>query len=105
MLAICLIFGVGSRRRSRQDRKVFDLVGFARDIGRISIGKPENGEPIVVRVGRYGPFIEQGDRRASLREDMAPDELTVEVALELLAQSAQGEEPLGKCPETDKPVF
>ncbi len=44
----------------------------ARDIGRIFIGQPEGGEPIRVRVGRYGPFLEQGERRASLREDMAP---------------------------------
>ncbi|MBI3837481.1 MAG: type I DNA topoisomerase [Planctomycetia bacterium] len=77
----------------------------ARDIGRILIGKPDGGEPIFVRVGRYGPFIEQGERRASLREDMAPDELGVEQALELLAQSQQSEEPLGRCPETGKPVF
>ncbi len=77
----------------------------ARDIGRIAIGTPEGGEPIVVRVGRYGPFIEQGERRASLREDMAPDELTIALALEMLEQSAQSEEPVGHCPETGKPVF
>ncbi len=77
----------------------------ARDIGRILIGTPEDGEPIYVRVGRYGPFIEQGERRGSLREDMAPDELTVETALELLSQAAQAEEPLGHDPETGKPVY
>jgi DNA topoisomerase-1 len=77
----------------------------ARDIGRIYIGKPEGGEPIYVRVGRYGPFIEQGERRGSLREDMAPDELTVEAALELLAQAEQAEQPLGYCPDTGKPVY
>jgi len=77
----------------------------ARDIGRIAIGTPDGGEPIVVRVGRYGPFIEQGERRASLREDMAPDELTIALALEMLEQSAQSEEPVGHCPDTGKPVF
>jgi DNA topoisomerase I len=77
----------------------------ARDIGRILIGKPDGSEPVFVRVGRYGPFIEQGEKRASLREDMAPDELTVELALEMLAQAQQNEEPLGRCPETGKPVF
>ena len=77
----------------------------ARDIGRIPLGKSANGEEIIVRVGRFGPFLQQGERRASLREDMAPDELTIEKAEELLSQAAQGEEPLGVCPETGKPVF
>jgi DNA topoisomerase-1 len=77
----------------------------ARDIGRIYIGRPEEGEPIFVRVGRYGPFIEQGERRGSLRDDMAPDELTVESALEILNQAAQAEEPLGHDPETGKPIY
>jgi DNA topoisomerase-1 len=77
----------------------------ARDISRIPIGKPDGGDDIVVRVGRYGPFLQQGDRRASLPEDMAPDEVTLEKAQELLAQAALAEEPLGHCPETKKPVF
>jgi len=77
----------------------------ARDISRIPIGQPEGQEPIYVRVGRYGPFLEQGDRRASLREDEAPDELTLEKALELLEQAEKADEPLGICPETNKPVF
>jgi DNA topoisomerase-1 len=77
----------------------------ARDIGRILIGKSPDGEVINVRVGRYGPFIECGERRASLRDEMAPDELTVEAAVAMLEQAAQNEQPLGQCPETGKPVF
>ena len=77
----------------------------ARDIGRIRIGQPEGGEPIYVRVGRYGPFLQQGDRRASLPDDVVPDELTVQRASEMLAQAEQAEQPLGYCPETAKPVF
>jgi DNA topoisomerase-1 len=77
----------------------------ARDISRIRIGTPEGGEPVYVRVGRYSPFIEQGDRTASLAEDTPPDEVTLDVALGLLDQAAQGDEPLGTCPETHKPVF
>jgi DNA topoisomerase-1 len=77
----------------------------ARDIGRILIGKPDDGESIYVRVGRYGPFLQQGERRASLREEMAPDELTLASALEMLSQAEQSEQPLGYCPETGKPVF
>lgn len=61
--------------------------------------------PIVVRVGRYGPYIERGDQRASLPDDMAPDELTLSKAEELLAKQQQSEEPLGIHPETQKPIF
>ena len=81
----------------------------ARDVSQILIGTPEEGphkgEPVFVRVGRFGPFVEQGNRRASLPEDMAPDELTLDRALALLDQAAQGEEPLGRCPQTGKPVY
>ncbi|MCU0716452.1 MAG: type I DNA topoisomerase [Pirellula sp.] len=61
--------------------------------------------PIVVRVGRYGPYIERGDQRASLPDDMAPDELTLVKAEELLAKQQQSEEPLGIHPDTQKPIF
>ena len=74
-------------------------------IGRISIGKPEGQPEVFVRVGRYSPFVEQGDRTASLKEDVAPDEVTLEMALELLDQAERGDEPLGLCPETQKPVY
>jgi DNA topoisomerase-1 len=81
----------------------------ARDVSRILIGKPEGEgadcEPIYVRVGRYGPFVEHGERRASLPDRMAPDELTVQVALELLEKASLSEEPLGICPDTHRPVF
>lgn len=74
-------------------------------ISRIFIGKPEDGPEVYVRVGRYSPFVEQGDRTASLKDDMAPDEVTLEVALQLLDQAEKGDEPLGTCPETNKPVY
>ena len=81
----------------------------ARDVSRIRIGKPkgkgDRGAEVYVRVGRFGPFVEQGKRRASLPEQLAPDELTLEAALELLDKAAQAEEPLGTCPATGKPVF
>ncbi len=80
----------------------------ARDVSRILIGRPEGAEPaadVYVRVGRFGPFVEHGERRASLPDKMAPDEMTLAVALELLDKAAQGDEPLGVCPQTGKPVY
>ena len=81
----------------------------ARDMSRFPVAPPagasETLEPIYVRVGKFGPFLEQGERRASIPEDLAPDELTHVRALELLDQSAQGETPLGFCPTTHRPVY
>jgi DNA topoisomerase-1 len=59
---------------------------------------PILGSDAVVRVGRYGPYLERGDDRASLPTDLAPDELTAEKAEELLAQPDS--KPLGVDPET-----
>ena len=80
----------------------------ARDVSRFSIGTPADGTgagEIQLRVGKYGPFLEQGERRASLPDGMAPDELTLEKAVELLDRGQQIDEPLGMCPDTHKPVF
>jgi DNA topoisomerase I len=75
---------------------------------RFSLGVPEHGEhreEVFVRVGRYGPFIEQGERKASIPEEVPPDEINLEKAMLLLADSAKGEEPLGHCPDSGKPVY
>ncbi|MFE2360170.1 type I DNA topoisomerase [Streptomyces virginiae] len=61
------------------------------------------GEGIVLRVGRYGPYVERGEKdaeghqRADVPDDMAPDELTVAYAEELFAKPS-GEFELGKDP-------
>ena len=62
------------------------------------------GSDVVVRVGRYGPYLERGDQRASVPEDTAPDELTATRAEELLARPAGGERPLGRHPETGREI-
>ena len=60
------------------------------------------GSDAVVRVGRYGPYLERGDERASIPADLAPDELTAAKADELLAQPDN--KPLGSDPETGHDV-
>ncbi|MFJ3667587.1 type I DNA topoisomerase [Streptomyces sp. NPDC090106] len=61
------------------------------------------GNDIVLRVGRYGPYIERGEKdsenhqRADVPEDLAPDELSVELAEELLAKPS-GDFELGADP-------
>jgi len=61
------------------------------------------GEGIELRVGRYGPYVERGDERASVPEDMAPDELTVEKAQELLS-APTGDRALGTHPEWEREI-
>ncbi|GAA4890820.1 type I DNA topoisomerase [Tessaracoccus lubricantis] len=57
---------------------------------------PLGDSGIDVRVGRYGTYVEAADgRRANVPEDMAPDELTVAVAEELLSQPLDEERELG----------
>ncbi|MFE1959188.1 type I DNA topoisomerase [Streptomyces sp. NPDC059479] len=63
------------------------------------------GDGIMLRVGRYGPYVERGEKddeghqRADVPEDLAPDELTVEYAEELLAKPS-GDFELGADPVT-----
>jgi len=80
----------------------------ARDVSRFPLGKPAAGEhsdEVFVRVGKFGPFLEQGERRASVPHDMPPDELTLGKALELLDRGKSDDDPLGHCPDTGKPVY
>jgi DNA topoisomerase-1 len=97
-------FGNGTPGLKKQLANKIDEIDPAK-IGRISIGKPADGPEVFVRVGRYSPFVEQGERKASLPEETPPDEVTLASALALLDQAQQGEEPLGICPETHKPVY
>jgi len=56
---------------------------------------------LTVRVGRYGPYVEDNDgNRANVPEDLPPDELTPQKARELLSQPAGVEHELGTDPET-----
>jgi DNA topoisomerase-1 len=59
---------------------------------------------INVRVGRYGPYLERGEQRAAIPEDLPPDELDLERALELLEQGS-GPRELGVDPGSGKPVL
>ena len=97
-------FGNGDNGLKRQLADKAEQID-ARDISRVLIARPEGQEPIYVRNGRYGPFLEHGERRASIPDETPPDEMTLDRALELLSHAEAAEEPLGICPDTHKPVY
>ena len=74
----------------------------ARDISTVPLG-----EGVVLRVGRYGPYVEVMDadgqpQRATVPDDLAPDELTVQKARELLTMSGDDGRELGIEPATGR---
>ena len=75
----------------------------ARAVNSIPIGADENGELVVARVGRYGPYVQRGEDRASLPDDLPPDELTLDRALSFIT-APSGDRTLGDDPETGLPV-
>ncbi|MFN8034559.1 MAG: type I DNA topoisomerase [Acidimicrobiia bacterium] len=77
----------------------------AREINSVPLGVDSEGREIVVRVGRYGPYLQRGDDRATLPEDLPPDELSVEVATQLLARGRDEGRILGNDPATGLPVI
>ncbi len=78
-----------------------------RVVSRFDLGTTKEGEVIAVRVGRYGPYLQRGDsdQRASIPDDVAPDELNLTKALEMLADAGKADEALGNDPESDLPVY
>ncbi|MDQ1747206.1 MAG: topoisomerase [Frankiaceae bacterium] len=75
-----------------------------RAINSIPIGVDADGKEIAVRVGRYGPYLSRDSETAAVPEGIAPDELTVEKAVELLA-TPSGDRTLGDDPDSGLPVI
>ena len=74
----------------------------AREINSIAIGGRDSG--LVVRVGRYGPYVQAEDgERASLPDELAPDELTTDRAMELINAGSSDRE-VGADPDSGLPV-
>ncbi len=78
----------------------------ARKLSTFPVGDLETDtDGIVVRVGRYGTYVEDAEgRRANVDDELPPDELTVELARELLSKPMGEERELGTDPETGHPV-
>ena len=89
------------------NRGLADTVANLGDIDAREVNSIEIGDGITLRVGRYGPYLEEATegadaapRRTSVPEDLAPDELTVAKARELMETQPEGDQVLGIDPAT-----
>ncbi|HEX7994446.1 MAG TPA: DNA topoisomerase, partial [Streptosporangiaceae bacterium] len=81
-----------------------DLVSDLGDIDARDVSSfPLAGTDIVIRVGRYGPYLERDGQRVNVPEGTAPDELTPEFAGELFDRPS-GDKILGTDPDTGKTI-
>jgi len=93
-------FGTDGDGTGQEERGLKSLVGDIGDIDAREVSSfPLAGTDIVVRVGRYGPYLERDEQRVNVPEDIAPDELTPEKAEELF-NKPNGDVILGPDPDT-----
>jgi DNA topoisomerase-1 len=80
----------------------------AREVNSIPLSTDDAGRDVVVRVGRYGPYLERivddEQQRANLPDDLPPDELTAEIAEKLFATPVEGRS-LGTDPVTGHEIL
>src|SRR5262245_33783465 len=93
--------GLEEAVRQAEERADYPLIDVGVD--------PESGEGVRVRIGRYGPFLQQGEggpgRTASIPPTQAPADLTIEKALALIRAKAEGPRNLGVDPKTGMNVY
>jgi len=94
--------GVGLRRMLEVSGEAIE----PQEVTRFVIGTTDGGDEVTVRVGRFGPYVQVGDgnARASVPDDLPPDELTVARALELVRAAGDGGRLLGRDPGTGHDV-
>jgi len=109
-LRVLTDFYFGDDNREGLHRLVTELGEIdARKLSTFEIADPDalaTGAPkVVVRVGRYGTYVEDEEgRRANMADDLPPDELTIDLARELLAKPVGEERELGLDPETSRMI-
>src|SRR5262245_2253 len=93
--------GLEEAVRQAEERADYPLIDVGVD--------PDSEETVRVRIGRYGPFLQQGEggpgKTASLPPTQAPADLTVEKALALIRAKAEGPRNLGVDPKTGMNVY
>ncbi len=80
--AVDLIAEAAARGRGRRRREAQPL----RELG----AHPEDGQPVVIMPGKYGPYVKHGKINATLPKGTAPEDMSLEAALARLAAEAAG---------------
>jgi DNA topoisomerase I len=80
------------------------------DYPMIALGvHPESGAPVVVRIGKFGPYVQIGEGadavNASVPDETPPADLSLERAVELVETRAKGPESLGTDPDSGLPIY
>jgi DNA topoisomerase I len=70
----------------------------------IPLDDGDRQQPIAVRIGKFGPYLERDGERAALPADITPDELTFERAAELL-RKGNAPDVLGADPQSGRTVY
>src|SRR6476620_1018065 len=93
--------GLEEAVKQAQDKADYPLIDVGVD--------PESWEPVRVRIGRYGPFLQQAEggpgKTASLPPNLAPADRTVDKAMALIRAKAEGPKTLGTHPATGQNVY
>jgi DNA topoisomerase I len=94
--------GIGLEQKVQKDENInYPAVDLGTD--------PGTNEPVRIRIGRYGPFVQRGEggagNTASIPDEVAPADFTVEQAVGLLTAKAQGPRTLGPDPATGQAVY
>ncbi len=71
----------------------------------LPIGELPDGKKVEIRIGRWGPFLSDGERRAGIADNLPPEDVTIAKAIELLDASTKAALPLLMHPTTGLPVY
>ena len=64
-----------------------------------------NSKGVDIKIGRYGPYLVQGEVHASIPEDVAPADLNPQLIEDIIKLSKEGPKSIGKDPKTGKDIY
>jgi len=77
----------GSKASDLTDDDIQTLLSFPKTLGK----HPESGEPVILQIGRYGAYLTAGDRNANVGDWRAASTLTLDEAVQKIAEGGGGQ--------------
>jgi DNA topoisomerase-1 len=71
----------------------------------LDLGNGPDGTSVQVRIGRFGPYISWGEHKASIPADVAPADLNLDRAIQIVQTKAEGPRVLGEDPKTGEKIY